>query len=159
MNKAVGHDQIPPYFQRIAAVIAPYLQFFFELSFIEGILPENYTIAKVTLLHKKGDKTNPTNYQLISILSYFSRIFERLIYSRFTKLFSKHKVIYEAQYECQKNISLVHVVLYKVSSTFRIINENYFTRLTLLELQKAFDTVPYDILPAKLEHYDIRGPD
>ena len=109
-------------------------------------------------LQKQGDKTNPTNYGPISILACFSKIFERVIYSRFTKFFSKHKVIYEAQYLFQKNISTVHAVLDIVSTTFRNINENHFTVLTLFNLQKAFDTVPRDILLAKLEHYDIHGP-
>ena len=62
VNKAIDHDQIPSYFLSIAAdVIAPYLQYFFEFSIMEGIYPKSCTIAKVIPLHKKGDKTNPTN--------------------------------------------------------------------------------------------------
>ena len=45
-----------------------------------------------------------------------------------------------------------------VSSTLRNINENHFTGLTLLDLQKAFDTVPHDILLSKSEDYGIPGP-
>ena len=102
-NKAVGHDQIPPYLVHIAAdVIAPYLQYFFEFSFTEGIFPESCTIAKVIPLHKNGDKTNSTNYSPISFLSCLSKILERLIYSRFTEFFSKHKVIYDTQYGFKK---------------------------------------------------------
>ena len=43
--------------------------------------------------------------------------------------------------------------------TFRNMNENHFTGLTLLNLQKAFDTAPRDILLglAKLKQYGIRG--
>ena len=112
---------------------------------MEGIFSESCTIAKKIPLYKKGDKTNPTNYRPISILSCRSKILERLIYSTFTKLFSKHKVLYEAQYGFQKNISTTRAVLNIVSSSFRNINENHFNGLTLLDLQKAFDTVLHDI--------------
>ena len=33
-----------------------------------------------------------------------------------------------------------------------------FTRLTLLNLQEAFDTVSHNILLAKLKHYAVREP-
>ena len=65
---------------------------------MEGIFPKSCTIANGILLYKKDDKTNLTTYRPISILSRFSKILERQLYFRFTKYFSKHKVLYEAQY-------------------------------------------------------------
>ena len=80
MNKAVGHDNTSAYLLRIAAAkLAPYLQCFFEFAFVNGIFPENCTRAKIIPIHKKGDKTNPNNYLPISILTCFTKVFERLI--------------------------------------------------------------------------------
>ena len=80
MNKAVGHDNIPAYFLRIAAPnVAPYLQCFIEFAFVNSIFPESCTRAKIIPIHKKGDKTNPNNYRPISILTCFGKILERLI--------------------------------------------------------------------------------
>ena len=40
-NKAVGHDNIPAFFRRIASsVIIPYLQVFIEFCYTEGIFPK-----------------------------------------------------------------------------------------------------------------------
>ena len=76
LNKAVGHDQIPPYFLRIAVdVIAPYLVYFFQVSFIKGIFRESCTIVKGIPLHKKGYKTN----SLTTALFHFFLAYPKLL--------------------------------------------------------------------------------
>ena len=41
-NKAIGHNDISAFFLKVASgIIAPYLQCFFEFSFLKGIFPEN----------------------------------------------------------------------------------------------------------------------
>ena len=77
MNLAVGYNNISVYFSKIAAtIIAPYLQCLFEFSFLNDIFPEQCSLAKLILLHKKGNRTNPSNYRPISILTCFSKILE-----------------------------------------------------------------------------------
>ena len=62
--KSYGHDQIPPYFLRIASpVVTPFLHLFVQFSFPNGIFPKNCTIAKIILIFKKGDRQSPTNYR------------------------------------------------------------------------------------------------
>ena len=48
-----------------------------NLSFKMGIFPNILKIAKVTPLHKKECKLNFQNYRPISLLSVFSKIFEK----------------------------------------------------------------------------------
>ena len=76
MNKVVGHDNLHPFFLRIAStVITPYLHSFIEYSFINGVFPDSCTIARIVPLFKNGKRAELTNYHLISILSCFSQIF------------------------------------------------------------------------------------
>lgn len=159
VNKAVGPDNIPAYYLRVAAsVIAPFLQYFIEFSFITGIFPANCSIARVFPLHKKGDISDPNNYRPISILSCFAKILERLIYDRFLAFLKKHNVIHKSQYGFQKGVCTGHAILDIVTNTFDNIKNNNYTGLIFLDLRKAFDTVSHDILLAKLNHYGIRGP-
>jgi len=150
VNKAVEPDNIPPYYLRIAAnIISPYLHYFFEYSFNHGIFPENCKLAKVILLHKKGDKIKPTNYRPISILTCFSKILERLIYNKFIKFFTKHRVIHKAQMFPKEPLyftcSSRHCHYFFSKQT----QQQLYRVLTQLDLQKAFDCVSHNILLAK----------
>ena len=80
MNKAVGHDNLHPFFLRIAStVITPYLHSFMEYSFTNGVFPDNCTIARIVPLFKNGKRDETTNYRPISILSCFSKNLEKII--------------------------------------------------------------------------------
>ena len=87
----------------------------------------------------------------------FSKIFEKLIYTRLTKFWTKHKVLTTTQYGFQAKLSTTHALLDTLTSSFENIKDNLFTGLILLDLAKAFDTVSHDILLSKLDHNGIRG--
>ena len=59
----------------------PMLKIFNE-SLTLGIFPENMTIANVTPIFKSGRKELLSNHRQICILSYFSKIFKRIMYKR-----------------------------------------------------------------------------
>ena len=61
-------------------IFARKLHIDFNNSIISGIFPNNLKLADVTPTHKKGDRTDKTNYRPISLLSTLSKIFERLLF-------------------------------------------------------------------------------
>ena len=59
-------------------VISVYLSHLFNLCITTGVFPDSLKIAEVILIFNKGNTDKPTNYRPISLLSQFSKIFEKL---------------------------------------------------------------------------------
>ena len=158
INKATGYDNTPARFLRItSSVITPYLQTFIDFCFTNGVFPTNCKIAKIVPIFKKGNRKDLSNYRPISILTCYSKIFERIIYNRFISFLNKHKVIQNTQYGFRSEVSTNHALIDVVTNIFDNINSNKYTGLIFLDLTKAFDTVNQNILLSKLAHYGIRG--
>ena len=112
LHKFSGHDNIESYFIRIVCdVITPYLTYLFHLSFELGIFPDCLKTAKIIPIFKAKSKTKINNYRFISLLSNFSKILEKFIYTRLPKFLEKNKIIYVNQYGFQQNLSTTHAAL------------------------------------------------
>ena len=62
-HKATGPDSIPPKLLKETALhMAPLLTFIFQASLNQGKLPSDWKSANITPIHKKGKRTDPSNY-------------------------------------------------------------------------------------------------
>ena len=112
VNKAVGHDNIPAFFIKVSKfVIAPYLNILIDFAFSNGIFPDSCKTAKVIPLLKSGNVNDLNNYRPISILTCFSKIFEKLLHKRLYEFLNKNNVIIPTQYGFQTNFRTSHAVL------------------------------------------------
>ncbi len=59
----------------------------------QGVFPDNMKIGKVIPLYKAGDRNVFSNYRLISLLSQFSKILEKLFNERLDKFIDKCNLI------------------------------------------------------------------
>jgi len=69
------------------------------------LFPERLKYAIITPVYKKGDKLLTANYRLISLLKFFSKILEKLIYSRLYKQICTNNIIVKEQYGFRINSS------------------------------------------------------
>ena len=68
-HKATGPDQIKPIIlKNLSTALSPILNHLFQKSFDTGTVPPTWKDANVALVYKKGERSNPANYRLISLL-------------------------------------------------------------------------------------------
>ena len=85
VGKACGADNITPKDLKLhpeSSIID--LQKVIECSFLSGKFPLEWKISKVTAVHKKGCKSDCSNYRRISLLSIPSKIVEHLVCTQLT---------------------------------------------------------------------------
>ena len=69
-----------------------------NLSITKGIFPCELKIARVIPLFKSGDSSSFSNYRHVSVLPLFSKILERLMYTRLLKFINVNKLLYDYQF-------------------------------------------------------------
>ena len=139
--------------------VAHPLAHIFNLSFVNGEVPDYLKLAKVIPIHKSGNNQMFTNYRPISLLPAFSKLLEKIVYNRLMTFLNKHELLYHHQYGFRKKYNTTHPILHLVKEIAEANNmpSKDSTIGIFLDLSKAFDTISHDILLTKLHHYGIRG--
>src|ERR1700733_3481039 len=70
-----------------------------------GIVPRALKTAKVVPIYKKDDKDSLVNYRPISILPYFSKFYEKLMYNRLFNYVNSQNLLFESQHGFQSGHS------------------------------------------------------
>ena len=80
-TKATGPDNIPArLLKETAPIISPSLCMLFNKSLDEGVLPEEWKLANIVPVHKKGERECTENYRPISLLPIVSKVLERCVF-------------------------------------------------------------------------------
>ena len=122
-----------------------------------GIFPEQLKFAKVVPVHKGGDKTLVENYRPISLLTTFSKVFEKVMYSRLYSFFSENGILNDNQFGFRAGRSCEQALLTAQKTILDSLDKKKVALLLLIDFSKAFDMVEHEILLYKLKHYGIRG--
>ena len=86
INKSSGHDGVSfNVIQKCFGELCESFKYLFNLSIVKGVFPDDLKIAKVTPIFKADNSSNISNYRPISVLPCFSKMLERIIYSRLQK--------------------------------------------------------------------------
>ena len=92
-------------------VNAPYLADLYNLCITDSVFPTRLKLVKVIPVYKSGDKTQPSNYRLISLLSHFSKIFEKLISTNFLSFLAQNNILCPQQFGFRQGLSTTLALL------------------------------------------------
>ena len=128
-----------------------------NLSLRSGVFASELKLAKVVPIFKAGDTSAINNYRPISVLSFFSKVFEKIVYNHVLDFIDDNNVLYDYQYGFRHSHSTQQAIITLVDRITKSLDKGHIAITILLDLKKAFDTVDHRILLRKLYAYGIRG--
>lgn len=156
-KKSKDMDGLSMFIIKALSSISIPLTFLFNESMSVGVFPDCLKYAKVIPVFKSGDTATVTNYRPISLLSQFSKIFEKLFLLRLNSFLDRNNVINPNQYGFRAKSRTAYAVTHLVELVTDSLEKRHHAGSVYIDLSKAFDTVDHSILLAKLSHYGIRG--
>ena len=155
-GKSSGPNSIPI---KLMKILDPHtsidLSILINESFETGIFPNKLKIAKVVPVFRKSLTTKRSNYRPISLLSIFSKIFEKLMYKCLFRFLEACDLLLNLQFGFRGGHSTDHALVSLTENIKSSLDNNRFGCGIFIDRQKVFDTVNHDILLSKLEHYGI----
>lgn len=152
-RKAAGPGDIPIELvkygtDRLLEIIAE----IYNKCLIEGHdIPEDWNLAHINSIHKKGDKKICENYRGISVTSSVGRLYGGIIKQRIEKQYEdiEEQCGFRGGRSCTDNIFVLRQIIEKRK------NHNLSTHLIFIDLEKAYDTVPLKKLFEVLQTIDL----
>ena len=112
IGKASGDDSISHQMLRgTADTVCKPLLIIFKKSLITCKFPANWKLARVMPAFKKDDKSNPSNYRPISLLSCVGKVMERVVYKYIYNYIVEHALLYAFQSGFLRGHSTVYQLL------------------------------------------------
>ena len=157
-NSSPGWDEIPASIAKrcVNNYIEP-LTHIINQSLKEGVFPSEMKLARIVPIYKCGDSSNISNYRPISVLSFFSKVFEKIMYNIVIDFMDNNNAIYKYQFGFRQKHSTQQAIITLVNKITTCLNSGDLVIGVFLDLKKAFDTVDHNILLKKLYAYGIRG--
>lgn len=121
------------------------------------VLPE-WVISFIVPIHKGGSKSDPSNYRGVSLLSCLGKFFLSILNNRLEQFSLDNGILSASQLGFIKGnrTSDAHIIIRNLIDKYCHKN-NKRIYSCFIDLSKAFDTVPRDILLQKLQGVGIKG--
>ena len=151
-RKATGPDKIPPKIVKMSTNIDSHLTNIINSDLKRNAFSDSAKVASIRQIFKgKGERTEIKNYKPVSILNCFSKAYERFIHENHMSSVTNFLSDFISAY--RKGYSTNHVLLRLIENWKAALDSNLFKGAVLMDLSKAFDCIPHDLLITKLHLY------
>ena len=116
-------------------------------------IPKQWKIARVSAIHKKGNRKLASNYRPVSITSIVCRVLETIIRNFMVEFLVSNNLLSDFQFGFVKGRSTTLQLLNVLNDWTNSLENKLTTDCIYLDYQKAFDSVPHKRLISKLRSY------
>ena len=156
VSKSTGLDGIGPRIIKLAAKsLSPSIAMLINKSIATGQFPSQMKLAKVLPIYKGGEKSDPSNYRPISILSTVSKIFEKHVNKHLMAYLNKYKLLHDNQSGFRPKHSCQTALVKLINDWMKCIDKGDLVGALFIDFRKAFDLVDHSILLNKLALYKL----
>ena len=140
-----------------ASAITTPLAHIFNNSLKAGYFPASWKSAIVMPVHKKGDKFDVANYRPISLLSPFSKIFEKIVNLQLNDYIEETGIFSNGQHGFRSKRSCETALLRLSNLLCRARRNKLFTCIATIDYSKAFDTLNTSLILQSLRacNFDV----
>ena len=136
-HKAAGPDSIrPKVLKEHAPTIAPIVEIIFTKSLQCHQVPEDWKLAFVTSVFKKGDRDCPANYRPISLTCICSKIMEHIVTSNMMHHLEHHNILHNLQHGFRQGRSCETQLLELTTTLQANLNDRSQTDLIIMDSQR-----------------------
>ena len=135
VNKAVGPDIISN--RMLYAVrnqIAKPLCLLFNTSLRDKTFPYQWKIAHVISLFKSGDKSLPSNYRPVSLLSCVGKLLEKIVFKNIFNHLLSHSLLYKFQSGFIPGYSTTYQLIELYNKILLALNDRQITSVTFVDI-------------------------
>ena len=141
----------------VAKEISVPLSILFNRSFAEGVFANSLKVSNVLPLYKNDDKSLPSNYRPISLLSNIGKLQERIIFKHIYNHLHENNLLYKYQSGFLPNHSTTYQLIDIYHHICQTFDTDQFSCTVFCDVSKAFDRVWHKGLIFKLKQYGISG--
>jgi len=139
-KKSFGYDEVPSWIVKLSIpfILSP-LIFIINKMLSSGIFPTCLKFSHISPIFKKGNKTELSAYRPVSLLTSFSKIFQKVIYNRLLQHVQVNNVITMDQYGFKNNGSTELAIFKLINQILTSINKKAAICGIFCAVSKAFD--------------------